>query len=521
MLTITRTIPLVALALLTALCLRPAPVTAIEAEQVSPEVEAADPAVLPAPTATGLPPVSGFTVNARIQPHGLPGAWRVEYGPNADYGRVTPDRALPGKLDAHFEEDWASGLNGWLAGMSGAQLTQHDSGGPDGGPFVRYRDDQEKGNDVNHVDGIGLIHLGPYVYPGNYYWAGSPPLYMGGGFPDLRGAKVTVDLRGVDWEANGTQLGTWIQGYRDRSVVEVLPLDSRFPNWAQTGAPQTDHLASGEWERAEWVLRNRTQDWTFAGANGGRLLYDYGELDSLLSGVNVDIFLLQILNVDPNHQPRGAFDTARLRLAYRQHSVCAASNGGSLVRQPKGGTGAERLTDGWRHGADREWRSQANPKSPQAFEYAFKNPIVVSSVNVHNAIANSSRDIEVEVSEDGGQSWIKIAEGTLPETHKMGPNYTFYHADAHVLENGVAVWAPLHPQAANRLRVTVLSGYQADRWALGEIEVFGSGAVEWTEDDWQDVNQDVRVDSGAWHYRVSVTTPAGTVVGPDQVVDVP
>src|SRR4029077_12445868 len=102
----------------------------------------------------------------------------------------------------------------------------HSSGGQKGGPFVRYSDDQGAGNDTNHLDGIGVIHLGPYAYLGNFTWAEVPPLYLGGGFPDLRGAKISVYLRGVNWVPNGTELGTWIQGYRDPSVVEVLPEDS-------------------------------------------------------------------------------------------------------------------------------------------------------------------------------------------------------------------------------------------------------------------------------------------------------
>ncbi|MGE0607079.1 MAG: hypothetical protein AB7O62_08295 [Pirellulales bacterium] len=486
----------------------------------APGMEVEAPVTLPVATATGLPAISGFTVNGRIQPRGLPGSWYVEYGRTSEYGSKTSIRQLPGKLSAHFVEDWAEGPNAWLAGMSGKQLMHHASGGPDDGPFLRYTDDQAAGNDVNHVDGVGLIHLGPYIYPGNYYWADVPPLYLGGGSPDLRGAKVAVHLRGVDWQPNGTEIGSWIQGYRDHSVVEVLPQDSRYPNWAFTGQSQNERLASGKWELAEWVFRNRLQDWTFAGANGGRLLYDYGELDSLLGGVNVDWFLLQILKVDPNQQPRGSIDCAKLHLTYRQHSLCAASNGGRLASQPPGGKGAEHLADGWKYGPGRQWQSQPKPTGPQTFEYAFKNPVTVMSVNVHNATLNPSKDIEVAVSEDGGATWTSVAQGELPKDHKFGPNFAFYHADAHVLVDGVAVWAPLHAKPVNRLRVQILSGYQDGQWGLGEIEAFGTGAAEQTEDDWYDVNQDILVKPGTWHFRIGTTTTAGTTHGPDQSVEV-
>lgn len=181
---------------------------------LAPLFEAAAPTTLPVPTAVGLPPVVGFSVNARVHPRGLPATWRVEYGRSTRYGASTAPRALPGKLVAHFAEDWAGGRNGWLAGIGSGQLRAEPTGGPDGGPFVRYTDDQGAGDDANHLDGIGIIHLGPYFYPGNYVWAEVPPFYLGGGFPDLRGARISMYLRGVNWRPNGTEIGSWIQAYR-------------------------------------------------------------------------------------------------------------------------------------------------------------------------------------------------------------------------------------------------------------------------------------------------------------------
>lgn len=489
---------------------------------VGPELETADALALPVSTATGLPVVYGFTVNARVQPRGRPAVWRVEFGRTDAYGATTPDRPLPARLDAHFAESWQGGPNGWLAGMSGRQLTHHPTGGPAGGSFVRYTDDQGAGNDTNHYDGIGAIHLGPYAYLGNYTWAEVPPLYLGGGFPDLRGATFQAWLRGVGWEARGTELGTWVQGYRDSSVVDLVPEDLRYPNWAHTGELQTAHLTSGGWEQASWTLRNRTEDWTFAGTHGGRMTYDYGELDALLAAVNVNVFALQILNVDIFDLPAGSWDMADLEITYRQRSVLAPSNGGRLVTEPAGGTGAALLTDGWRNGSGREWRSAAAPAGPLEFEYAFARPVTVQNLNVHNATEFPSRQIQVEVSEDGGLSWAEIASGQLPATHALGPNYLFLHADTWELDDdGIAVWAPLHPAPVDRLRVRILSGYSADRWALGEIEAFGEGALEETEDAWYDLTQDTLTEPGTWHFRVVAETDGGVVVGPDQVIEVP
>jgi hypothetical protein len=560
---------------------QPQPAPDDPAPSMAPTLELAEPTLLPVTTTAGLPLVQGFSVNTRIHPHGLPTRWHVEYGPDlsrasqvlrrnrakrdlrqrvaseaghtsrasqvlrrnlaapqparplapdeisasgwrakaGNFALSTPERALPGRLLAHFAEDWAGGKNGWNAGLRSV-LEHHPEGGPEGSAFVRYTDDGQPGNDTNHYEGIGLIHLGPYAYLGNYVWAEVPPLYLGGGFPDLRGAHLSLWLRGVGWDPRGTELGTWIQSYRDPSVVEVLPYDSRYPNWAHTASPLTSHLVSGEWEPAEWVLRNRTQDWTFAGSYGGRLLYDYGELESALSAVNVDLFVWQILFCDLNDLPTGTIDTAQLHLVYRQRSVCAPSNGGTLIEGP-GGTGADLLTDGWRHGEGHEWHSDPDPQGPAAFVYGFDSPITLSSVTVTNSVAHPSRDLRVSVSEDGGKSWVVVAEGALPEQPELGPNHGLWHVDRWELQDEIAVWAPLHPAPIDRLQVEVLSGYDPARWGLGEIEAFGTGAQEQTDDDWYDANVDVLVGPGTWSFRVVADSEAGRTVGAEQVVTVP
>jgi hypothetical protein len=270
------------------------------------------------------------------------------------------------------------------------------------------------------------------------------------------------------------------------------------------------------------VLRNRTADWTFAGAYGGRLLYDYGELDTILRGVNVDFFLLQILFVDYFDQPTGSIDVADLEITFRQHSVCARSNGGRLVQEPAGGLEAAALTDGWRNGAGREWQSTRNPTGPQTFVYDFAEPIMLTSFTIHNAVRNPSDRFVVSVSEDDGATWTTIWKARLPGSSPDGPNFLFHHGWKWALDDdGVAVWAPLHPNPIDRMRVSILSGHQDERWGLGEIEAFGTGAIERTDDDWYDMTQDVLVGPGAWHFRSVAATRTETVYGPDQVVRIP
>lgn len=489
----------------------------------APEVETGEAVSLPLPTSTGLPPVSGFTVNTRIHPHGLPCTWTVEYGPTEAYGQQTEARALPGVLDAHFVESWDEGAAGWLAGIRRTQLSTVAEGGADGGPFVRYTDDGSYGDDTNHYDGIGAIHLGLYGYVGHFDVGlpESPPLFWGGGFPDLRGARFSMWLRGVDWEPHGTELGSWIQGARDTSVVDLPPEELRFPNWAFTGEPLGGHLTSGEWERAEWVLRNRSADWTFAGSYGSRLTYDYGELDTLLGAVNVDLFPIQILGVDIFDEPKGAIDYDQLEITYRQHSLLAPTNGGVLEEAPASGEGAEWLTDGWRFGEGREWRSADGPTGPQELRYSFVEPVTVWSVLVHNSPTHPSRKLRVEVSTNGGDTWEEVLDDELPEAHALGPNLLYVKAQTwEIDEDGVARWTPLYPEPVDSLRVVVESGWTDEAWGLGEIEAFGTGAEEATDDDWYDATRDVYVDPGTWHYRVCATTEGGTVCGEDGVVGV-
>lgn len=476
--------------------------------------------VLPVPTADGLPAVVGFSANARVHPRGASCTWRVEYGPTTSYGTSTSERALPGKLSAHYVEDFAAGTNGWLAGIGRAQLAYAATGGPTNGPRVRYTDDLGAGDDTNHIDGIGIVHLGAYFYCGNYAPGDVPRALLGGGNPDLRGATMSMYMRGVSWVSNGTRVASWVQAERDPSIVTLPPDDIRRPNWAWTGADHTSRLASGNWELVEWTMRNRTQDWTFGGCNDGRMVYDYGELESLLSKVCTDFFPVMILDVNQSAEPTGAIDYAQYHLTYRNHSVCATSNGGTLVSSPAGGTGASLLTDGYRNGVGHEWESAATPVGNHDFKYSFAAPITLFAITVHNSTAYPSNGVEFAVSTDD-VTYTTLLTTTLPQTHASGPNFVFAHHEAYTFPGGVATWSPIHPTPVSFLRVRVTSGYQATRWGLGAIEAFGTGAVEQTENDWHDVNRDVVVAPGTYHYRVVATTPTRVAYGPNQTIVVP
>jgi hypothetical protein len=472
---------------------------------------------LPDPMATETDiVVRGFAVNARFNPGGLPATWHIEYGATAAYGSSTTPRKLPGKLTAHYRETWGAGS---LAGFNGSinrnRLTWE-------GGFVRYTaEGNSGGDDPNHVSGIGWIQLPLYFYCGSYDPLDAPMARLGGGDPDFRGARQSMRVRGNAWVKAGTRLCTWIQV--DRDTTRTYPVGGIIdrPNWCHTAKDLTETVEAGDWRVVGWTLHNRTSEWTYGGRNDEHPAqrYWYGELDKSLSNVNLDIFPLQ--NIDIRwavEYPSGSIDFDWWQIDYRQHNLCAASNGGTLISQPAGGTGAEYLADGWRNeaaGGPGDWLSAANPTSPQDFVFAFADPVEIKKFMVHNSLAYPSRDIEVAVSADGGDTWTTIRTGTLPQSSEHGPNFAHYYAEQ---KDIATVFIPLHAGTVNRLRVRVTSGYGEERWGLGEIEAFGTGATEQTEDGWYDLNQDIEVAAGTYHYRAVMTTSEGVTYGPDQVV---
>jgi hypothetical protein len=465
---------------------------------VAPVVIMREPIALPVATETAPGAMVGAAIVARIHPRGLPCTWVVEYGPTAAYGTTTAVRALPGKLSAHYLERWSAGPAGYLAGINRNSLSHQPEG------YVRYQAEGIGGDDDNHTNGIGMIQLPLCFHPGIYEPPDVPRPLLGGGFPDFRGAQMEVRMRGSSWLPKGTDLSTWVQvDLNDAPGV-------RRANWACTGARVGCRLDPGEWQRVKWHLPNNPHQWTYAGRNNSKPPgYFYKELDATLRDVNVNIFPVQILDIDTAvvDRPTGRIEFDSIEITYRQHNLCAISNGGTLTSSPAGSTGASLLTDGWRNGTGREWRSAVNPSSPQDFVFSFATPVVVSRVQIHNAVASPSRAFEVALSTNG-TVWTTVATGELPQTSVHGQNFMFTVADTF----SSASWS--------YMRVRITSGWQADRWALGEIEAFGTGASEQTENDWYDVNQDLALGSGTYHYRVVATTSAGITYGPDQTLSV-
>ncbi|TRZ89234.1 hypothetical protein D4R89_06430 [bacterium] len=148
--------------------------------------------------------LTGMTVNGSIHPHGLPTKYYFEFGPTSDYGTKTKPEPLPPRLAAFYKESWDENSGGWYSDMKAIPLEHHAKGGAAGG-FVRFNEPAI--DDPNHVDGIGTLHLPKFVITGPWgYLVKLPTLQLGGGDPDFRGARVSLNVRGQNWVPNGSEL---------------------------------------------------------------------------------------------------------------------------------------------------------------------------------------------------------------------------------------------------------------------------------------------------------------------------
>lgn len=452
--------------------------------------------------------ITGLTLNGRIHPHALPTTYYFEYGANADYGQKTDEQQVPPRLTAYYRESWDEGWNGW---GSRSKRDHFKEGGASGG-FIRYT--SPSGDDHNHDDGVGTVHLVKYMYPGILSSRGdTPSAFLAAGDPDFRDARIQVSVRGNEWVPNGTELMWWSQSQSNFAVNAdefTLSPDYRHTNWAFTGHNLTDLLYSGKWERADYRLVHDSNLWTYAGHNPREVRYHYWQLDSTQRHLNYDFFHM-VCFVDPPHYPTGTIDFDEFEVAYRNYSLLAESNGGKLHSSPAGSSDdPATLSDGWRYGIGKMWKSAADPKAPLEFTYSFAVPVVVQAVQIHQHPEWPSREVEVLVSDDG-QSWKSLFEKkALPEKSPSGPNYAF------LLERRLS--AP-----AKFAKVRVLSGYRDGHWGLGEIELFGAGAVMQTDDDWYHVNLDIPDlrPGQTCNYRLVATNAAGTTQGRNQTFQLP
>ena len=446
---------------------------------------------------------TGLSINGTIHPHGRPTSWYVEYGPTATYGLQTKAESLPPRLTAFYHETWDLNAGGWQGGMSGADSTFQPTGGVSGG-FLRFS--EPSGNDPNHVDGIGTLHLCKYVYPGLLTGANGTTM-LSAGDPDFRNARVQLKVRGNSWQANGSELVWWTQS---QSNIELLfNPEWRRANWAYTGYSLTPLLSSGKWESVEYRLSNDSTQWSYGGNNlaQNRPNYIYWPINESQRHLNNDFFHL-LTFVDPANLPQGSIDFDELVVAYHNYSLLIPSNGGQLVSSPEGAAAAT-LTDGWRHGDGKTWKTVANPTAPQDFVWKFEKPVTIEAIRIHQHTTAPTKSVEIAVSSDN-LSWTPLSKLELPESSKHGPNYVY------------GLVRP-QPTTASFVKVSITSGYKSDAWGLGEIEVFGAGATLLPEDEPTPVTVDLAdlTPGSTCHYRLVAVSDGKTYPGEARTVSVP
>ena len=455
---------------------------------------------------------TAMTVNGIVHPHGLHATYKVEYGATTAYGSATEEAALPPRLGAYYHESWEDGFAGW--GNFFQCETEHRGDGKASRGYIRYTE-QSLVNDFNH-EATGVLHLITGFYTGNR-WAlirsheevkgDEPASNLGGGDADLRGARLSLWLRGNGWRPNGSELVCWVQSQSNAEVHHSAGW--RRANWGYNGHYLTDYLVDGEWHKVELTLSNDAQAWSYGGNNPAQqqehaARYAYWPLDSTLGHNNIN-FLLVLAYVDPQDPPTGSVDFDELLITYRNRSLVFPGNGGRLVAWPvDSADDPATLTDGWRNGPGRVWRSVENPTAPQEFVFAFDTSVDIESLQVHNNPDWPGKNVEVLVSEDG-HSYERVGTYVLPEKGEPSDNFAFVQAE------GIST-------AARFLRVRLISGYRERHLGLGEIEVFGTGARMPTDDAPYSVNIDVDgLDPGqTFHYRLVATGDEGTSYGDDR-----
>ena len=447
-------------------------------------------------TPLGLGAVS---LNGEVQPRGVYTTYHFEYGPTPSYGYSTREQSLPPKLTAYYKETWDEGRGGW---SSWDQSHIHHSEGGMSGGYIEWREPAEN-NDFNHP-GADILHLVKFLRTGLVdQWQDEGNSALGGADPDLRGARVSIWVRGLDWEPRGSELTWWLQSQSNPEVGNRQGW--RRANWAYNGTLLTDQLLDGDWHQVQYRLRNNTNDWTYGGKNIGQGLrarrYEYWSIDRSLAHVNNNFFHL-VAFLDVHDPPVGSLHFDEFQLTYRNESLLQLTNGGELISWPRESQGeAPNLTDGWRHGKGKMWRSSENPTGPLDFVYRFENPVTVETIQAHQNPQWPTKQVEFSTSLDG-EFFTPLCELILPEQGEPNDNFAFD------LETGLSI-------QTNFLKVRVISGYRSQYWGLGEVEVFGTGARMLPDNDFYQVNQDIwnLKPGGTVYYRLVATSEGDVIYG--------
>lgn len=204
------------------------------------------------------------------------------------------------------------------------------------GTYSSYIQEQAPGNvDPNHLDGIGALWLVAHLSTPS---AGAP------GALNLNQAKITLTIKGENFNPNGAHLYFWICSYLPgTNITKNYYAGLAVTNWAYTGDDLASQVTS-DWKTITVTLDSNPADWTYAGNNvsgQGDWADRYQPLDlaTTLSDVNATLHLV-LVSASPSQTPTGYLDIANYSITTQQ----AATPLGSVTNFPQIVNGLENST---------------------------------------------------------------------------------------------------------------------------------------------------------------------------------
>ena len=237
---------------------------------------------------------------------------RLEYKVDRFHSNSESSLSFHPQLNDKYCVSFENGLGKWTSHF---QYFQKDK-------YIRFLLPTCEFIDSNHRNKLGVIQF--------LLWLWTCPKeiqentsFLGNGDPDLRGAKVSVEIRGRDFKPNGAELFWWSQAQRNIEIGDNK--DWRRSCWIYKDFPLTRYLLDGEWHNVKFTLVNDETKWLEAGSSScitDAENYEFWELDNVLGHQNWNGgFILAF--VEARNLPAGLIDVRNFELEYhnRQKAV--------------------------------------------------------------------------------------------------------------------------------------------------------------------------------------------------------
>lgn len=229
---------------------------------------------------------------------------RLEYKVDCFHSNSESSFSFHPQLNDKYFESFENGLGKW---ESQFKCLQEDK-------YICLLLPNYEFTDVNHRKlGVVQLLLWLWTYPKEIQEKTS---FLGNGDPDLRGAKVSVEIRGRDFRPNGAELFWLSQAQKNIAIGDNKGW--RRSCWIYKDFPLTRYLLDGEWHNVKFTLPNDETKWLEAGSNPSlddAENYEFWELDNVLGHQNWDCCFVFAF-VDTKNRPTGLIDVRNFELEY-------------------------------------------------------------------------------------------------------------------------------------------------------------------------------------------------------------